>query len=150
LARLRDEERLALLRPADCRPADFRLREREEDLRALFRAELRLPFLADLELRLAERPALFLAPFRAVFRPPRLADLLVAFFRDPPPERARPPELEPPPERERLPPIPDSPRLLGDGSSKSKDDGVDEGDGEGVLSEGSGSIHPEPDQPISI
>jgi hypothetical protein len=40
-------------------------------------------------------------------------------------------------------------RLLGEGSSKSDDD--DEGGvGEGVLSEGSGSIHPEPDQPISI
>jgi hypothetical protein len=41
--------------------------------------------------------------------------------------------------------------LLVDGSSKSLyDDGVEAGVGEGVLSMGRGSIHPEPDQPISI
>jgi hypothetical protein len=41
--------------------------------------------------------------------------------------------------------------LLGDNSSESLyDDGVEAGVGEGVLSMGSGSIHPEPDQPISI
>lgn len=134
MARLREDDRLALLRPAD-----FRLRDRDEDLRALFRAELRRPFLADLVLRLAERRALFLAPLRAAFLRPRLADDLVAFLRDLVPERLRPVEVPPP--------IPDSLRLAED-SPKSKDDGVDEG--EGVLSEGSGSIHPEPDQPISI
>jgi hypothetical protein len=102
--------------------------------------------LAALELRLAERRALFLAPFRAAFfLPPRLAELLVAFLRDPLPDR----DLPPPDELERLPPIPDS-RLVDEDSPKSKDDGVDAGEGEGVLSEGRGSIHPEPDQPISI
>jgi hypothetical protein len=40
---------------------------------------------------------------------------------------------------------------LGDGSSNPLyEDGVEAGVGEGVLSMGSGSIHPEPDQPISI
>lgn len=138
MARLREDDRLALFRPAD-----FLLRDRDEDLRALFRAELRPPFLADLVLRLAERRALFLAPLRAAFLLPRLADDFVAFLRDLVLERA----LEPPVERS---PMPDSRRLLGAGSAKSKDDGVDEGEGEGGLSEGSGSIHPEPDQPISI
>jgi hypothetical protein len=68
------------------------------------------------------------------------------FFR----ERLLPPDRERPPEPERLELPPDSLRRLLEGSSKSKDDGVDAGEGEGVLSEGSGSIHPEPDQPISI
>jgi hypothetical protein len=138
LARLREDDRLALLRLAD-----LRLRDRDDDLRALFRAELRRPFLADLALRLAERRALFLAPLRAAFFRPRVADDLVAFLRDLVPER----DLERPVER---PPMPVSLRRLGEGSSKSKEDGVDEGEGEGVLSEGKGSIHPEPDQPISI
>lgn len=138
MARLREDDRLALLRPAD-----FRLRDRDDDLRALFRAELRRPFLADLALRLAERRALFLAPLRAAFFRPRFADDLVALLRDLVPER----DLERPVER---PPMPVSLRRLGEGSSKSKEDGVDEGEGEGVLSEGKGSIHPEPDQPISI
>jgi hypothetical protein len=48
----------------------------------------------------------------------------------------------------RVPPVL-SPRL-GEGSSKSNDGDDDAGDGEGGLSEGKGSIHPEPDQPISI
>jgi hypothetical protein len=123
----------------------LRLRDRDDDLRALFRALLRPPRLAALELRLAERRALFLAPFRAAFfLPPRLAELLVAFLRVRVPER----DVPPPDELERLPPIPDS-RLVDEDSPKSKDDG-DAGEGEGVLSEGRGSIHPEPDQPISI
>ena len=127
---------------------DLRLRDRDDDLRVLFRARLRPPRLAALELRLAERRALFLAPFRAAFfLPPRLAELLVAFLRDRLPERDAPPDR--PDELERLPPIPDS-RLVDEDSPKSKDDGVDAGEGEGVLSEGRGSIHPEPDQPISI
>jgi hypothetical protein len=124
---------------------DLRLRDRDDDLRVLFRARLRPPRLAAFVLRLAERRALFLAPFRAAFfLPPRLAELLVAFLRDRLPERDLPPD-----ELERLPPIPDS-RLVDEDSPKSKDDGVDAGEGEGVLSEGRGSIHPEPDQPISI
>jgi hypothetical protein len=40
--------------------------------------------------------------------------------------------------------------LFGDNSSESLYDDVEAGVGEGVLSMGSGSIHPEPDQPISI
>jgi hypothetical protein len=145
--------RPADFRPADFRPADFRpadLRPREDDFRVLFRAELRPLRFADLVLRLAERPALFLAPLRADFFAPRLAVPLELFFPDRLPERELPPDLERPPEPERLELPPDSPRRLVEGSSKSKDDGVDAGEGEGVLSEGRGSIHPEPDQPISI
>jgi hypothetical protein len=108
----RDDERLALFRPLDLRLLDLRLRDRDDDLRALFRALLRPPRLAALELRLAERRALFLAPFRAAFfLPPRLAELLVAFLRDRVPER----DLSPPDELERLPPIPDS-RLVDEDS----------------------------------
>jgi hypothetical protein len=116
----------------------------------LLRAELRPLRLADLVLRLADRPALFLAPLRADFFDPPFAVALELFFRDPPPERELTPDLERPPEPERFELPPDSPRRLVEGSSKSKDDGVDAGEGVGVLSEGSGSIHPEPDQPISI
>ena len=111
-----------LLRPVLLRPPD------REDLRA----ELRPPRLADLVERFAERRALFLAPFRADFLLPRLAERLEDFLRG----LLRVPAL--------------SPRLLGEGSSKSNDRDEDAGVGEGVLSEGSGSIHPEPDQPISI
>jgi hypothetical protein len=56
--------------------------------------------------------------------------------------------LRDPPERLRDRPVPLVP-LVDAGSSKSKDR-EDDGVGEGVLSEGRGSIHPEPDQPISI
>jgi hypothetical protein len=86
---------------------------------------------------LADRRALFLAPLRADFRLLLLAARLADFLRDPP-LRAR-----------LVPPV----LLLGEGSSKSKDDEDDageEGEGEGVLSEGRGSIQPEPDHPISI
>jgi hypothetical protein len=120
LARFRDAER-ALLRPADFRPAE------REDLRELLRAALRPPRLADLALRA------LLAPLRADFLLPRFAALRVDFLRAPPPVRVGPSE-----------------RLAGVGSSKAKDDGEDAGEGEGGLSEGRGSIHPEPDQPISI
>jgi hypothetical protein len=99
--------------------------------------------LEDLLDFLADRRALFLAPFRADLRLPlllRLADRLADFFRDPPLRgRLVPPVLR-----------------VGEGSSKSKDDDDDDDeddpgeDGEGLLSEGSGSIQPEPDQPISI
>lgn len=95
------------------------------DLRA------RPPLLADLD-RLAAFRAPFLAVFLAVFLLDFLADRLAVFLR----------------ELLRL-------RVVfarvGDGSSKLlKDEGVEAGAGEGVLSMGSGSIHPDPDQPISM
>ena len=149
MARLRADDRPELLRPALfrlalLRPVDFRLalfrpvlfRPPREDFRVLFRAELRLPRLADFPPRLADFRALFLAPFRADFLLLRLAELRMDFLPDRPPERLR------------EPPVP-LVRLVDAGSSKSKD-GDDVGLGDGVLSEGSGSIHPEPDQPISI
>ncbi len=117
MARFREEERRALFRAVD--------------LRELFRADRRAPFLADLAL-LADLRALFRAPFRADFLPAFLADRLAAFLREPLRLRggfAR----------------------VGAGSSKVlNDEGVEAGVGEGVLSMGSGSIHPEPDQPISM
>jgi hypothetical protein len=119
LPRFRDAERRALFRPADLRPLD--------DLRALFRAERRPPFLPALALLADLRP-----PFLALFLLDRLADLLAVFLRG----------LL----RGLL-----GLALFGDNSSESLyDDGVEAGVGEGVLSMGSGSIHPEPDQPISI
>jgi hypothetical protein len=127
LDRLRDEERPALFRPLDLRP-----RERDE-LRALLRADFLAPRRADFAPLRADRPALFLAPLRADFLLPRLADRPVDFLRG----------------AAREVPVP-SARRDGEGSSKSKDEGDDAGEGEGGLSEGSGSIHPEPDQPISI
>jgi hypothetical protein len=127
LARFREGDRRALLRAVDFRPLD------RDDLRALFRAVLRRPRLADLPARFADFRALFLAPLRTDFLLPRLADRLADFLRD----------------RRRVPPVPPA-RLVGVGSSKSKDDDDVAGVGGGVLSEGSGSIHPEPDQPISI
>jgi hypothetical protein len=109
-------------------------RFREEDRRALLRAvdlRLRPPFLADLPLLAAFR-APFRAVFLAVFLLDFLADRLAVFLREPLRLRvvfAR----------------------VGDGSSKSlKDEGVEAGVGEGVLSMGSGSIQPDPDQPISM
>jgi hypothetical protein len=116
---------LARFREADPRAlfrvADLRLREAP---RALFRAVRRPPFLAALA-RLADRRALFLAPFRAAF----LAVFLRRLVRVGLVLAGR----------------------LGAGSSKSpNEDGVEAGGREGVLSIGSGSIHPEPDQPISM
>jgi hypothetical protein len=139
LAPFRDAERAALFRPLVFLPprlADFLL----ADFRVLFRAELRPPRLADFAPRLADLRALFLAPFRADFLLLRLAEPPPDFFRD----RLREPVRAVLPER---PEVPD--RLVEAGSSKSKD-GDEVGVEEGVLSEGSGSIHPEPDQPISI
>ncbi|HEX6433625.1 MAG TPA: hypothetical protein VFZ87_05270 [Gemmatimonadales bacterium] len=135
MARFREAERRALLRAVDFRPPE------REDLRALFRAELRPPRLADLLDFFADRRALFLARFRVDFRLLLLADRLADFLRVADFLRA-------PPVRDRLvPPVP----LLGEGSSNEKDEGDDAGEeGEGVLSEGRGSIQPEPDQPISI
>ena len=143
MARLREDERPALLRALDFRPPE------RDELRALLRADFFAPRLLDLEpfradrpalfladrpaLFRADRPALFLAPLRDDFFAPPFADRLVDFLRG----------LA----REVLVP---SPRRDGEGSSKSKEDGEDAGEGEGGLSEGSGSIHPEPDQPISI
>jgi hypothetical protein len=119
LPRFRDVERRALFRPADLRLL--------EDLRALFRADRRPPFLAALAL-LADLRAPFLALLRADFFVDRFADLLAVFLRG-------------------LLGL----ARLGDGSSNPLyDDGVEAGVGEGVLSMGNGSIHPEPDQPISI
>jgi hypothetical protein len=113
---------LARLREEE-RRALFRAADLREDLRALFRA----PFLADLALLADLR-----APFRAAFLLVFLADRLAAFLR----------------ETVRL-------RVgfarVGDGSSNwLNDEGVEAGVGEGVLSMGSGSIHPDPDQPISM
>jgi hypothetical protein len=152
LARFREADRLELLRLALFRPALLRLalfrpallrlalfRPPREDFPALFRAELRPPRLADFP-RLADLLALFFAPFRPDFLLLRLAELPDDFFLDPLPDPPREPLREDP-----VPPL----RLVEAGSSKSKD-GDEVGAGEGVLSEGSGSIHPEPDQPISI
>jgi hypothetical protein len=153
LARLREVERLAvlrpelfrpaLLRPVLLRPALFRLALLRllprEDLRVLFRAELPPARLADLP-RLADFRPLFLALLPEDFLLLRLAELRLDFFRLPPPDPDRDPDREP-----LIPPL----RLVLAGSSKSKD-GDELGLGDGVLSEGSGSIHPEPDQPISI
>ena len=102
------------------RAVDLRPRE---DLLVLFRAA----FLADLAL-LAD----FRAPFRAAFLLDFLADRLAVFLREP----------------LRLRVVP---ARVGDGSLKSLNgEGVEAGVGEGVLSMGSGSIHPDPDQPISM
>jgi hypothetical protein len=122
LARFREAERRALLRPEDLRLF--------EALRALFRAERRPPFLAAFALFADLRADL--APFRADFLLDLLADLLAVFLRGL--LRGRVVLAG-----------------LGVGSSKSpNEDGVEAGVREGVLSIGSGSIHPEPDQPISI
>jgi hypothetical protein len=100
----------------------------------LFLADLRPPFRADFLAE--ERRADFLAPFFADFFADRLLDFLEDFL---------------------------APAFLADflrgraarvrvaGSSlPSYDDGEDVGAEEGVFSIGNGSIHPEPDQPISI
>lgn len=130
---MRAEDRRALFLPPDL------LRE---PFRALFRAELRPPFLAAfLADFLAPFLADFLADFFALFREDFLAaprvdfldDFLVAFLADL--RRGRAVLLR----------VPD------DASSKSLyEAGVEAGVGAGVLSMGSGSIQPEPDQPISI
>jgi hypothetical protein len=109
------------------RRALFRAVDLREDLRALFRA----PFLADLAL-LADLRALFRAPLRADFLPDGLAERLAVFLREP--------------VRLRVVPA----RVDEDSSKSLNDEGVEAGVGEGVLSMGSGSIHPDPDQPISM
>lgn len=109
-------------RPALFRAADLRVLE---DPRALFRAEPRPPFLAARALLADLR-----APFLAVFLLARLAALLAVFLRG-------------------SVGVVLGLALLGSSMSL-YDDGVEAGVGEGVLSMGSGSIHPEPDQPISM
>jgi hypothetical protein len=103
--------------------------------RALFLVDLRALFLV--ALRAVFRPprlAAFRAPLRADFLAPleRLADLrallfLALFFRAGGRVRAAAGSLK-----------------------SSKDEGLEVGAGAGVFSIGSGSIQPEPDQPISI
>jgi hypothetical protein len=109
------------------REDDLRALLRPEDLRlreALFRADRRPPFLADFPARLADLRVDFLA---------RLADLLAVFLR---PLLGLRVVLA---------------GVVGEGSLRSpNDEDVEAGGREGVLSVGNGSIHPEPDQPISI
>jgi hypothetical protein len=113
------------------REEDRRALFRAVDFRALFRADRRAPFLADLAL-LADLRALFRAPFRAAFLLAFLADRLAVFLRE-------------------LLGLRVVFARVGAGSSKVlNDEGVEAGVGEGVLSMGSGSIQPDPDQPISM
>ncbi|MGH7508944.1 MAG: hypothetical protein ACREMZ_05695 [Gemmatimonadales bacterium] len=98
------------------------------DLRADLRVDFRALFLADVR-------APFLAPFRADFFAPRdllvdfLAVVFLALFLLGREGRAR----------------------VSEGSLKSSNaEGLEVGAGAGVFSIGSGSIQPEPDQPISM
>ena len=122
-----------LLLLADFRPllllADFRADFLADDLRADFLA----PFFAD---RLAD----FLPDFLADFLPLdlRLADFLREAFLDPPFLAAF--------FRGRAV----RGRDAGSSPSSNEDEELDPGLEDEVLSIGSGSIHPEPDQPISI
>jgi hypothetical protein len=134
LARFRDEDRRALFLAED-----FRL---PELFRALFRAERRLLFLADLRL-------LFLADLRLLFRADPRADFLELFREDF--------LADPRADDFRLDFLADlrrgrdaGVRLLPDSPKSSYEEGVEAGVGAGVFSIGSGSIQPEPDQPISI
>jgi hypothetical protein len=121
LAPFREADRRALFLPEDL------LRE---PFRALLRAEPRPPFLADfLALFLADFLADFFAPFReedflAAPRLDFLADLRLGWA--------------------------GLVRALAGDSSNSYGAGVEAGVGAGVCSIGSGSIQPEPDQPISM
>jgi hypothetical protein len=122
LARFREDDLRAL----------FRLDDLPRELfRALFRAELRPPFLADFRLLfLADFFADFLALFREEdFLAERRLDFLVALRAD-----LRAGGVD----------------RLGDSSKSRYEAGVEAGAGAGVFSIGSGSIQPEPDQPISI
>jgi hypothetical protein len=119
-ALLRDADRRALFLPEDL------LRE------AFLRAELRRPFLAD-----------FLADFLVLFFAAFLADFFARFREE---DFLAEPRLD---FRAGLRlGWADRPRAL-DESSKSYE-GVEAGVGAGVFSIGSGSIQPEPDQPISM
>jgi hypothetical protein len=119
-ARFRDDRR-ALFLAEDLRPPEL--------FRALFRVERPALFLADFLL-------LFLADFLELLREDFLADLraddfLLDFLAD---VRRDDPGV----------------RLPADSPKSSYEEGVEAGEGAGVFSIGSGSIHPEPDQPISI
>jgi hypothetical protein len=97
-----------------------------ELFRALFRAERRAPFLADFRL-------LFLELLREdFFADLRADDFRLAFLAD----LRRGCDVG-------VRPLADSPK-------SSYEEGVEAGVGAGVFSIGSGSIQPEPDQPISI
>ena len=103
-------------------------------LRALFRAERRAPFLADfLELFFADLLADFLELLREAFLADRRVDDFRVDFLD---------------DLRRGAAV--LPRLPADSPKSSYEAGVEAGVGAGVLSIGSGSIQPEPDQPISI
>jgi hypothetical protein len=115
--------------------ADF-LAERLADFFADFLADFFADFLADLLADFfVDFRALFLAAFRAVFLvlflAGRLLDFLAVLRRAPPVDRAMG-------------------RAGAAPSSEVEAAGVVAGDGAGADSEGRGSIHPEPDQPISI
>ena len=130
MARLRAEDRRAVLRPDDLRlaPALF-----PAERRAAFLADVRAPFLADfLPLFFADLPADFLAPREAFLVDRSPAALRLDFLADFLAGRA----------------VRD--RRLDDSSESSYEAGVEVGVGGGVFSIGSGSIQPEPDQPISI
>jgi hypothetical protein len=137
LAPFLEDDRRALFRPDDLRAELFLalLRaERPALFLPLFLADLPPLFLADLPLLfLVERPrdrlALFLDDFLA---DPRADDFRRDFLAD----LRRGCDVV-----ERLPP--DSPK-------SSYEEGEEAGAEAGVLSIGSGSIQPEPDQPISI
>jgi hypothetical protein len=110
-------------------------------------AVLRPLFLADF---LAPPRADFLAPLRADLRPPRLAAFRAPFRADFFADLERLADL-----RELLF-LALFFRAAGRGRAaagslkSSKDEGLEVGAGAGVFSIGSGSIQPEPDQPISI
>ena len=110
---------------------DF-LAERLADFFTDFLADFFADFLADF---FVDFRALFLAAFRAVFLvlflAGRLLDFLAVLRRAPPVDRAMG-------------------RAGAAPSSEVEAAGVVAGDGAGADSEGRGSIHPEPDQPISI
>jgi hypothetical protein len=111
--------------------------------RALFLADFRALFLVD-----------FRADFRAVFRPPRLAAFRAPFRADFLAPLARLADLR------ELPflalflalffRVGGRVRAAAGSLKSSKDEGLEVGAGAGVFSIGSGSIQPEPDQPISI
>jgi hypothetical protein len=104
-------------------------------------------------LFLADPRALFLVDFRALFLAPRLAAFLAPFLAD---------FLDAPP-RDRLADFRAEDffalflrgrvgrgREVSGSVKSSNDEGLEVGAGAGVFSIGSGSIQPEPDQPISI
>jgi hypothetical protein len=141
LPRLREDDLRALLRPED-----FRL----ELFLALLRADLPLLFFADrLPLFFADLPPLFFADLPPLFLVDRPADRLELFrddfLADP---RADDFLLDFLADLRRGWDV--VVRLRADSSESSYEEGEDAGAEAGLLSIGSGSIQPEPDQPISI